>query len=1129
MAEKRFQVLYDYEDVPTLKKFALSNKRVRMAMGPFGCLSNDTEYLGLTGWKRISDYSDDQIAQYSLETGEIEFAKPDEYIVAPCAQFYHFKGLGVDMMLSEEHRILLRAADGMETSSAREVAFDHWGAPLGDEIPNTFKKADLAQDVFSDEATLRLQVAVIAEGSFHKSKAVDSRYCSMGFVKQRKKERIEFLLNLSGTEFKKTEYENGKTYYYFQAPIKTKKFNGLFWMATNREIKIILNELRQWDFHYSNGNTFQYSTTEKESADFIQYCFATQGIAVNINERNRGGVRKPLYRLNVNPANRKNVLYQSPDAVSLVNYGNGLKYCFKTKTGFFVARRNGKIFITGNSGKSSACVMEIIRRAHEQKAGPDGIRRSRWAVVRNCFDDKTEILTEKRGWQLFKDLLPDDKVASLVNDKELVFVKPLNYYKYPYKGEMIGYSNRNLDFLVTPEHNLYASMINGRTKEMYGYKFHKAEDIYGMTHYKFKTNADEYNGGQTDFSERMFEFFGFWFAEGYVGKYPRKDTSGYHWRFTVTQKDNAEYVAKLLSDCGFKYGKNKGGGSAYNYSIYINDDIKCLIEKLLPCGKSTTKYLPEWIKNAPNGHLKAFLKGYEGGDGHTRLHKNDSTRLYTSSEQLANDLQEIIFKCGGSASLKKVMSKQRVGSFKDRGFRFVLTVHQPNQYHPQTQKKDGWYKEKYNGMVYCVEVPSHVIAIRRCGVISMSCQSYGQLKDTTIKTFHDWFPPLLFGEYRVTDHMYIITKFPGVYLEVLFRALDRPDQVSNLLSLELTGAWFNEVREIPRTIIEAMDGRIGRYPSGRDGGASWYGIIMDTNPPDEDSYLYKMFERVRPDNWEIFKQPSGLSTHAENTKHLPKNYYQNLVKGKDEMYKRIYVDGQYGFLVTGKPVFQSFVDNVHVARKIMEPEKGLDVIVGFDFGLSPACVIGQITPLGQLIIYDELVSDGMGLRQFCENQLLPLLRRKYFGMRVMGFGDPSGTSRAPTDESTCFEILQGPDVGLREILPATTNAILARIGAVESFLNKMYKGEPGFILSPNCHFLRKAFNGGYHYEKIPKSVSGDEYKPMPAKNFSSHISDALQYLCLYIDEKSNNDKLWKSFSSRMKRVPYRPAVNVAGY
>ena len=104
---------------------------------------------------------------------------------------------------------------------------------------------------------------------------------------------------------------------------------------------------------------------------------------------------------------------------------------------------------------------------------------------------------------------------------------------------MMGYKNRTIDFLVTPEHKQYASMINGRTKVMYGYKLHKTSDIYGMTHYRFKINADEYGSGETIFSKKMFEFFGFWFAEGYVGKYPRKDTNGFHWRFTVTQKENA--------------------------------------------------------------------------------------------------------------------------------------------------------------------------------------------------------------------------------------------------------------------------------------------------------------------------------------------------------------------------------------------------------------------------------------------------------------------------------------------------------------------------------------------------------------------------------------------------------------
>ena len=407
--------------------------------------------------------------------------------------------------------------------------------------------------------------------------------------------------------------------------------------------------------------------------------------------------------------------------------------------------------------------------------------------------------------------------------------------------------------------------------------------------------------------------------------------------------------------------------------------------------------------------------------------------------------------------------------------------------------------------------------------------SYIQLRDTTIKTFHDWFPPKLCGEWRVTDHTYLFTKFPGIHLEVLFRALDRPDQVSNLLSLELTGAWFNEVREIPKPIVDAMDSRIGRYPSKRDGGSSWHGIIMDTNPPDETSWLYKVFERVQPDDWQIFKQPSGLSSYAENLKNLPKNYYTNLIKGKDEMYIRVYINGQYGYIISGKPVFQSFVDNVHVSPRVLEPQKGLDLLIGFDFALQPTCVMGQITPLGQLRILDELLSDGMGLQQFCANILLPRLRQKYFGYNVVGFGDPSGTSRSPTDESTCFDILHSHEVGLNYVEPAPTNAIIPRVSAVEGFLNKMWKGEPGFLLSPSCTNLRRAMNGAYHYEKDPKGYGSEEYKPMPAKNYASHVADALQMLCMYVTEKNERDKRHKSFLSQMGKRDYRPASIEAGY
>lgn len=406
--------------------------------------------------------------------------------------------------------------------------------------------------------------------------------------------------------------------------------------------------------------------------------------------------------------------------------------------------------------------------------------------------------------------------------------------------------------------------------------------------------------------------------------------------------------------------------------------------------------------------------------------------------------------------------------------------------------------------------------------------SYRQLKDTTIKTFMDWYPEKYFGEYKVTDHDYYITEFPGVHCEVMFRALDRPDQISNLLSLEVTGCWFNEAREIPREIIEAMDSRIGRYPSGRDGGASWSGMFMDTNPPDEDSYLYKMFEQVKPDGWSVFKQPSGLSSKAENLSHLPKHYYINLAKGKDQRYIRVYIHGQYGYILSGQPVFGSFEDSYHVATKVLEPDPRLPIHIGMDFSIV-GCVIGQVNALGQLRILDELTSEGlMGIRQFCVNRLLPLLRTKYFGMQVSGFGDPAGNSRTPTDESTCFEILHGADVGLNGIVGAPSNNLSARIDPVEHFLTGNWKGEPNFLLSPNCKLLRKALNGAYYYEK-EKAASGETYKTVPVKNYASHVADALEYLCMFLVNKKNEDLKWKQVMANMRIGNPGPASGVVGY
>lgn len=362
--------------------------------------------------------------------------------------------------------------------------------------------------------------------------------------------------------------------------------------------------------------------------------------------------------------------------------------------------------------------------------------------------------------------------------------------------------------------------------------------------------------------------------------------------------------------------------------------------------------------------------------------------------------------------------------------------------------------------------------------------TYPSLRDTTIKTFHEWFPPNLFGTFNAQYHDYTIRAFEDCEIEILFRSLDSEADIKKLLSMELTGAWVNESREVPWSIIDALTGRVGRYPSMKDGGPSWYGVIMDTNPPDEESDFYKIFEEERPANAILFRQPSGLSKDAENLKHLVPGYYTNLCTGKSDEWIKVYVRGEYGFIIEGSPVYSEYNDLAHCNDKITAT-KIKPIRRGWDFGLTPACEISQLQPNGQWFILDELYASRMGIENF-SGEVSDYCARHYADYTFTDdYCDPAGNSAKDTDEKTCFDIMRA-----KGFKPKPGEISLRRIESVRKALTTLVDGKPMLQIHPRCKRLRKGFMGGYHYAK---RQSSHELKPEPEKNVYSHIHDALQY------------------------------------
>ncbi|WP_422444213.1 hypothetical protein [Endozoicomonas sp. ALB091] len=415
--------------------------------------------------------------------------------------------------------------------------------------------------------------------------------------------------------------------------------------------------------------------------------------------------------------------------------------------------------------------------------------------------------------------------------------------------------------------------------------------------------------------------------------------------------------------------------------------------------------------------------------------------------------------------------------------------------------------------------------------------TYPELKSTTIRTFQDWFPENVCSfKLDVPITAKVKTQLPDgtkAEMEVLFLALDKPADVKKLLSLELTGVWINEAREVPKSIVDAATGRVGRYPSKRDGGPTWTGIIMDTNPPDDDHWWYRLAEEETPENWAFFQQPPGLiekdgkyidNPEAENINNLANGhgYYRNQVGGKTKEWIKVYIQGQYGTVQDGKPVYPEYKDELHYPGKPIRGNAAYPLILGWDFGLTPACVICQVTPRGRFVALAELVAERMGLQQFIDLVVKPYLAVRYKNYRIgLSVGDPAGNSSADTDERSCMDILNDRGIPTQA---APSNAPVQRLGAVREFLTQLIDGEPAFLLSPDCRVLRKGFNGGYKYERL--QVSGDErYRDAPAKNRFSHPHDALQYACMGA-KLSLED--YQANVAEANHVPYQPA-SVAGY
>lgn len=347
------------------------NTNVYVLTGPAGCVDGDTEYFNGERWVPIRDFKrGDKVLQYNQD-GTAELVTPIRYIKDK-ADLWHLHNISgnIDQVLSDNHRFIYLTTKG----NINEKPFGEVRKILNEKgsfsafLINSFSvNYEIPVDLTPER--LRLMIAVSADGSLVKS----GKYWIVRLKKERKKVRMRELIVLNKLDIKERIHADGYSSFNIPFEYGCKEFPLYFYFLPKELKKVFNEEIFLWDGSIKNGkrNVKIYFSTIKKNADIVQFILSQNGHMVNISIDDRVGrahsVGDYLYKsvnYRVSQTKWTKVSLQRGNRELKERGGKGIKiekftpsdgcqYCFEVPSGMLVLRRNNRIFITGNSGKSS--------------------------------------------------------------------------------------------------------------------------------------------------------------------------------------------------------------------------------------------------------------------------------------------------------------------------------------------------------------------------------------------------------------------------------------------------------------------------------------------------------------------------------------------------------------------------------------------------------------------------------------------------------------------------------------------------------------------------------------------------------------------------------------------------------
>lgn len=348
--------------------------------GSAGCVDCDTEFFNGYEWKKISDFKkDDKVLQYNKD-GSATLVTPLRYIKQKRDFLWHFSNkYEIDQCLSDNHNCIFFSKKGI---LKEEKLKDFKGRYIKENISDNdnFKTAFIysGNGISLSNEIIRILTAFFIAGNFsYKSK--DTNEISFDLNNETKIHRLLDILDKSNLDYfcynnnellqnisEKSKISNIKVL----LPFKYNNFPKEWYNCNKEQLNIIEEEIIFWD---TNLKEYNYCYTKsKELANFIQFVFSAQNKrAIILTSKDDNLLEKEIYKILISNENLVTLNSKNKTPIEKYKTKDGFEYCFTVPSHMLILRRNNKIFITGNCGKTFTLniALKLIEHVYIKKFG----------------------------------------------------------------------------------------------------------------------------------------------------------------------------------------------------------------------------------------------------------------------------------------------------------------------------------------------------------------------------------------------------------------------------------------------------------------------------------------------------------------------------------------------------------------------------------------------------------------------------------------------------------------------------------------------------------------------------------------------------------------------------------------